>query len=287
MGAVVIIPAHNEAKVIGRTLDALNSGGKLRPGTRVVLACNGCTDGTEDVARQHAGALDLVVLDLPVASKQAALNAAEEELGESDFPRVYLDADISASAASVNAVLDALDAGTALVARPPQRYVTEQADALVRAYYDARTRTPSVMNAMWGAGFFAVSAQGRSRWQQFPSNEPDDLYVDSLFTADEKVVVDADPVLVQVPRTAPALFKTLKRVHRPVGEDAQEVAEQAQQGSGSTLKDLLRSNTRSPRHALDAAAYVGFSLGARVALKADDLRGRNRAGAWERDDTTR
>ena len=47
----VVIPAHNEAKVIGRCLSGLLEG--MAPGElEVIVVCNGCTDGSEDVARQ-------------------------------------------------------------------------------------------------------------------------------------------------------------------------------------------------------------------------------------------
>jgi cellulose synthase/poly-beta-1,6-N-acetylglucosamine synthase-like glycosyltransferase len=57
----VIIPAHNEAGVIERTL------GRLAPlaGDRqveVIVACNGCTDDTAELARGFKG---VRVLDVP------------------------------------------------------------------------------------------------------------------------------------------------------------------------------------------------------------------------------
>ena len=50
----VIIPAHNEASVIGRTLGRLAplaAGGQVE----VIVACNGCTDNTAEVARGFKG----------------------------------------------------------------------------------------------------------------------------------------------------------------------------------------------------------------------------------------
>ena len=45
----VVIPAHNEANVIGRGLDRLF--GSLGTGIEVIVVCNGCTDDTADTAR--------------------------------------------------------------------------------------------------------------------------------------------------------------------------------------------------------------------------------------------
>lgn len=287
--ASIVIPAHNEARVIGRTLQAL-ADGTLRPGTRVVVACNGCTDGTEQIAQGFADRLQLDVLDLPVASKQAALNGADDFLFGDDrqenFPRIYLDADVVVPAASVNRVVEVLESARVLAARPPLEYQTQAADPLVKAFYRARSRTPEVLNALWGAGFYAVSAAGRGRWGSFPLEAPDDLFVDALFDGSEKTVVDAAPVRVQVPRSSAALLKTLKRVYRP-SEAVQAVDEAAQSSSGNTLVSLLRANTSKPADLLDALSYIGFAAGARAALKLDGASKGHSGEAWERDSSTR
>src|SRR3954453_3171433 len=87
--ASVVIPAHDEASVIGRCLRALLAGAE--PGElEVIVVCNGCHDDTAAVARAHAP--DAVVLELPAPSKPAALNAGDAEATR--FPRIYLDADV-------------------------------------------------------------------------------------------------------------------------------------------------------------------------------------------------
>lgn len=282
--ASIVIPAHNEAMVIGRTLESL-ADGTLRPGTRVLVACNGCTDDTVSIARSFADRLDIEVVELPVASKQAALNGADEHLGMAaeSFPRIYLDADIAAPAASLNTVLEVLEGGPVLAARPPLEYRTGAADRFVESYYRARSRTPEVLGALWGAGVYAVSAAGRSRWDGFPLDAPDDLFVDSRFAEDEKTVVDAAPVPVEVPRTASALLRTLKRVHRPSTVVVEQAAD-APSSAGGTLKGLLRANRQEP---VDAACYVAFSVAARVANLRDRKEKDHSGGSWERDTTSR
>ena len=64
----VVIPAHNEANVIGRGLNRLFD--SLGTGVEVVVVCNGCTDGTADAVR--AAGLHLAVIELDVASKAEA-----------------------------------------------------------------------------------------------------------------------------------------------------------------------------------------------------------------------
>ena len=71
----VIVPAHNESRVIGRLL------GRLAPGTGhgeldIIVVANGCTDDTAEVA--GAFGHPVRVLNMPVPSKRAALKAGDE-----------------------------------------------------------------------------------------------------------------------------------------------------------------------------------------------------------------
>ena len=97
----VIIAAYNEAAVIGRNLDRLLAG--TAPGElEVVVVANGCVDATVAVA----SARDVRVLDLPAPGKAAALNAGDAVA--TSTPRVYLDADIATTPATVRALAAAL-----------------------------------------------------------------------------------------------------------------------------------------------------------------------------------
>lgn len=272
----IIIPAHNEARVIGRLLDTLASR-RLLPGTEVIVVCNGCTDDTADQARWHGAPLDARVVELPIPSKTAALN--EGDRVAAGFPRIYLDADVVVSPAAIHAVSDALASGVALAARPPFRYDMSGADLLVRAYYRARERTPALMSALWGAGCYAVSEAGRSRWEHFPEHIADDFFVNSLFASHEKQVVDTDPIVVSVPRSLSALQRTLHRVYSP-GHEPEAALDRA--STAQTLLAVLRGNARSPRHALDALGYLTVAVGGRL-----PRRRLPSANTWARDHTTR
>lgn len=66
----LVIPAYNEARRIGATLDGLSSHGTTvgwgRHGLlEVIVVCDGCTDSTEDCARQRAGSLPLRLVAYP------------------------------------------------------------------------------------------------------------------------------------------------------------------------------------------------------------------------------
>ena len=60
----VIIPAHNEAALLGDTLNHLLK--DTAPGTlEIVVACNGCTDNTAKIARAFEPSVRVV--ETPVA----------------------------------------------------------------------------------------------------------------------------------------------------------------------------------------------------------------------------
>ncbi|HEY1238407.1 MAG TPA: glycosyltransferase family 2 protein, partial [Solirubrobacterales bacterium] len=121
----VVIPAHDEAAVIGRCLDALFSGFE-RGELDVVVVCNGCTDRTADVARSSDHRVRVV--ELAEAAKPAALRAGDA--AASTFPRLYLDADVVLPGSAARRVLERLKDG-AIAARPPIRYDAEASSAPV------------------------------------------------------------------------------------------------------------------------------------------------------------
>jgi hypothetical protein len=266
VSGAIIVPAHNEAAVIGRTLD------RLRPllgspHLDVVVAANGGSDDTAAIAARIPG---VTVLDIAQASKTAALNAAEAVT--SRWPRIYLDADIDVTALAVWETLDALNRDGALAGRPPYAWDLDGADWLVHAYYRARARLSSTRSALWGAGIYALSEDGRARFGAFPAVVADDLFVDQRFTSDEKLIVPTDAVRVRVPRSAADLLKVLRRQSRGSAELGAGTA-------SGTLAELLGS-IRGPRTLVDAAVYIGF------AIRSRHLGGRT-ADTWERDDSSR
>lgn len=111
----VIIPAHNEAGVIGRLLGHLVCPTGPEDIDVIVLA-NGCTDNTAEVAAEFSPPVRVVTL--PVASKREALDAGDR-LAQS-FPRIYVDADIELSVEDIRA-LDAALRRPGVLAAAPER----------------------------------------------------------------------------------------------------------------------------------------------------------------------
>jgi glycosyltransferase involved in cell wall biosynthesis len=280
----VVIPAHNEAGVIRRCLDAVVDG--FAPGELdVVVVGNGCRDDTVALARSSP--YPVRVIDLAAASKPAALRAGDA--AALCLPRLYLDADVVLSGAAARAVFARLRDG-AVAARPPITYDVARSSALVRRYYRARTRMPAVLSSLWGAGVYGLSAGGRGRFDEFPDVVADDLWLDRQFAPDELEIVDCPAVMVMVPRRPRELIGVLRRAYRGKSEQRREpVADGRPRGTiRATLGDLVRTVGAGPAASLDAATYATFAASARVALAFATVPGRRGpSGAWERDESSR
>lgn len=277
----IIIPAHNEEAVIARTLTSLApiaASGAIE----VIVACNGCTDRTAQIAGQFES---VTVIEASRASKTVALN--EGDAAATLWPRLYLDADISITATAVRMVFQHLSDGQNLAARPAFVYDDGAATWPVRAFYRARRRLPSTTQALWGAGAYALSRQGHARFGAFPDVTGDDLFVDLQFLPEEKDILATPPVQVLTPRDTRSLLNILRRNYRG---DA-EFASLARAGSVSargrhnrtkrTVLELVQSVTgpRSLRDALVYAALVSFAR-RRPSAAGGGAR-------WERDDSSR
>jgi len=264
----IVIPAHNEAAVIARTLQPLTA--LTEHGVEIVVSANGCLDDTADIARTFDG---ITVVETDIPSKPAALNAADAVA--SRFPRLYLDADVTITADGALAVLERLSLGDVLAARPAFRYDTTGADRLVAAYYRARDRMPQMHQHLWGAGVYALSEQAHTRLGSFPLMVADDLYVDELFNRNDIDIVDTEPALVRCPRTWDSLLSTLRRVQggRIQLERSQEI-----QSVGGVVPVLAA--VRGPIGLLDSVVYGAFSLAARLLSVRHGER-------WRRDESAR
>lgn len=202
----VVIAAHNEARVIGRTLAALRAGTTVP--LEVIVVPNGCTDVTAAAARGVDGC---TVVEVTEGGKANALNVGDAVA--TGFPRIYLDADIVVPTGGIDALVAALS-DPVKVAVPGRRLVLDQRPVLVRAYYAINERLPAYRDGLFGRGLVALSADGRSRFDTFPLMVADDLFLDSLFTPAEKAHLPQVAVLVETPSTTRELLARLTRVRR-------------------------------------------------------------------------
>lgn len=274
--ASIVIAAHNEATVLGRTLDALLADAAV-PTTEIVVVANGCTDDTAAIARLRG----VRVLEVPGAGKAAALNAGDAAV--TAFPRIYLDADIVVPPGAVRALIDALETPGALAAVPGRRLVVTGRPWPVRAYTAVQRRLPVFADALFGRGLVALSAAGRARFDTFPLVVADDLFLDSLFTASERVAVPTVEVAVETPPTTRALFRRLVRVRRgnaALRSTADPTLRVRPADRWSWLRDVVAHDVR-----LLPAGIVYAGLSAAAALTA--RRGPRSSLAWGRDSSTR
>lgn len=273
----VIIPAHNEAATIGRTLTSLAPAAETAD-VHVIVVCNGCTDDTAFRARAYPG---VQVIEIAEASKTAALN--EGDRAATTWPRLYLDADIECPSNTALAVLEQLADGATLAASPAANYDTVGATCLVQRYYRARRRISRPDRSLWGAGAYGLSEAGHARFGEFPQVSGDDLFVDGQFRPDEKRIVPTEPAIVRTPRTLRDLLGVQRRTS--AGNSAYFRSPLSDLGfttdSTTTTAATLLRTVRGPVSAADALVYAMVAIAGRV--------GRRGRGSleWLRDESSR
>lgn len=270
----IVVPAHNEERVLGRTLSALLA--DAAPGEfDVVVVANGCADATAAVARGFAG---VRVVETEVASKSNALRLGDD--AAAGFPRVYLDADVVLPAAQLRALCAALMGGV-LAAGPRRLLPMDGVGWPVRWYYDVWERLPQVADELYGRGVIALSERGHGRLGAWDDVMADDLAVATAFGPAERAIVADAVVEIRPPRTYADL---LRRRVRAMSGNARLVAgdrpaaARAQPRTG--WRDLRRLVVADPRLAPKVLLFLGTAVLSR-------LRARRADGTWLRDESSR
>jgi glycosyltransferase involved in cell wall biosynthesis len=276
----VIIPAHNEEAVIASGLRSLLDG--AQPGElEVIVACNGCTDRTAEIARGFGEPVR--VIEISQASKTAALNAAD--LVATSFPRFYVDADVRINLAAIRRMANVLDSGGALMVTPELRMDLGETSWPVRAFYRVWTALPyNNVGGAVGTGVYALSRSGRARFQSFPDVVADDGFVRFAFAQHERAVVQGAVSEVDPPRCLGSLIRIKTRARLGQYELRKRLFGSSFSDSevaGSPLGVFLRRPSLWPH----LPVYLAVNLIARWrALRQIRVKVRP---AWERDETTR
>lgn len=266
----VVIPACNEASVIGRALDALH---EAQTRMDIVVVCNGCTDGTADRARQHA-ALPRV-LEFPNGSKHLAL--MEGDRVSYGYPRFYVDADVIISGRDIETLASCFS-DCVLAVGPARRIDATHSGLLVRAYFRFWELLPTVATGLFGRGVIGVSERGGARLRNRPDLMGDDTYIDTQFTDSERKIVSAAVSHVIAPRTTFDLLRRRIRASQGNHEiDGLLPATRSRVGIGEVRQVVLAN----PRRGLDAAVFVLVSMLGRT------LGHRRRSREWLRDESSR
>jgi glycosyltransferase involved in cell wall biosynthesis len=275
----IVIPAHNEASVIGESLASLAetvSGNEAE----IVVVCNGCTDETAIVVNRDFPQVKCVETKTP--SKTNALNIGDQTV--SSFPRFYIDADVILPSDSVERITDVLKQGDFMAASPRFNMDFSGASWAVRFYYEIWQQLPYVKEGMIGTGVYALSKEGRDRFDKFPEIIADDGYVRALFKSNERTVVEDCEVTVRAPLTLTDLIKIKTRSRLGVYQLHQrfpELVNNEEKPYGSALKVLLPKVNLWPK----LAVYVVVSLLARLRAKKQLVNIEN--VTWERDESRR
>lgn len=277
----IVIPAHNEARVIGRLLESLLAD-STEDDSDVVVVCNGCTDDTARIAAAHGPRVRVV--EIPTPSKHAALRAGDDHAR--GFPRVYVDADVVLSGADIRALVEPLndDTSDVLATAPERRIPLADCAWRVRAYYRVWQRLPAVREGLFGRGVIAVSKAGHARIAALPPLMADDLAASLAFAPHERLVVGGASVVVHPPRTWRDLMN--RRVRAAVSTAQVEQHRGPEEASARTsTADLTTMLRREPKLFSSVVVFVAAAVAARrragKAIRAQDF------GTWLRDESSR
>ena len=275
----IIVPAHNEAAVIGRLLGQLVS--DADPGELdVIVVPNGCTDNTAEVAASFGPPVR--VLSIPAASKYEAIKAGDH--AASGFPRVYIDADVEIGLSDVRALAQALQGPEVIASAPQRRLALAGTSWMVRWHSDVWARLPEVQRGLFGRGVLAVSETGHKRIANLPPLMGEDLAASLSFAPHERTIVPDASVVVHAPRTFADLLRRRARVEVMVTQ-----VERARVATGPTPRtqpsDLIAIARSGPRMPPRVALFLAVAMLAR--LRAHRAVAREDFSTWLRDESSR
>ena len=271
----IVVPAHNEATVIGRLLSAL---GDRSPGDEVIVVCDGCTDDTAAVAGSFPG---VTVIEQPRGGKPAALNTGDRSARL--FPRFYVDADIVVTASALRevaaAMVDGVEAGA-----PRLALDLTGASWPVRGFYDVWRRLPYATHAIIGSGVIGLTERGRRRFDEFPDIIGDDEFVRRLFDVSERVPSTNAAFLVTAPRRLGPLVRIKTRSRLGILQ-LDRLLGPAPETTGPSGASVLPALLRDPRRWPGLVTFLGVRgvVGCRAHLRM----WRGQLDGWARDDTAR
>ncbi len=273
-GFSVIVPVFNEATSLPRFLEHACDG---LPSEHVelIFACNGCTDGSEQILRSvDDPRVRVLVLERPC--KAEAIRAAETVAQR--FPRFYVDADVLIDGASLVALARPLREEQFELVSPRMAYEESGMSFAARCIHRVWHDLPHVV-AEGYHGVLGVSRNGRDRWDEFPILLADDAFIQSQIPASRRRIVPEITVTTRPARTFWSFVCVRERWLRGSIELRRaEVDLPRARGQVGSLAKMALS-----RQALGVAVY----LAARVLAFAKSRVPRRSAGKWYQDKTSR
>ncbi|MEM6312864.1 MAG: glycosyltransferase [Planctomycetota bacterium] len=279
----IIIPAHNEAAVIGRLLRGLFTDADAAPaGTlEVVVVANGCTDDTVVVAESFAEH-GVRVIDTSMPGKANALNLGDD--AATTLPRLFVDADVMLSGRDALKVAEALRVDEPRAAAPAIRFALDDRPWAVRAFYRTWSALPYVRSGLVGSGCYGVSAAGRAAFDRFPKLTADDAFVRLTFTPDQRCIVRDATFTVTPPTTLAGIVDIKTRSHFGNRELKHNDAERFD-NEGESHRSALLKRAANPLHWPALAVYLHVMIAAKLRAKRRWQSGDH--ARWERDESSR
>ncbi len=280
----VIVPAHNEARSIGRLLDALvgaPDSTAVASGLDVVVVCNGCSDDTAAVAARYGHGDDLRVVQIPVPSKIEALRTGNAHARHPT--RAFVDADVVIDHAGLVAMQQAMERTGALAAGPTRLLDRQGVSLPVRWYYDIWEELPQVAEGLFGRGVVMVSAEGLGRLDLSADLLSDDLAMSEAFAPSQRVVVGAATVTIRPPKTLADLLR--RRIRVALGNAQADQLGVRTEAARTSISDVLRPAVRHPRLAPKVPVFLAVTVLARVAARRQRASGA--PAGWLRDESSR
>ncbi|WP_164659297.1 glycosyltransferase family 2 protein [Tropicibacter sp. Alg240-R139] len=272
----ILIPAHNEAAVIGRTLWFL-SRGLPQNAFEVIVIANGCTDAT--AARTRAAVPQATVIETERAGKCHALNlgyAASAKGG----PVIFLDADLDVTSDSIKALIAPLTTGTAQAACGQMDVVTTHASPLVKAFYRGWRTNPYFTRGKFG-GLFALSAATAARLLPLPEITADDEFIRRSVPVPDIALVNG----CNFSARAPANLSDLIKVRRRSIRGARQLGKMGLfRPDPSSLPRMIHQALTKPSEFIPVLVFLTIMIWVRVALA---FEGENAKARWERDLSSR
>ena len=239
----IIVPAHDEARVIGRLLGQLvapDGEGDLD----ILVVANGCSDNTAEVAASFGPPVR--VLSISAASKREALVAGDKAARR--FPHLYVDADVELGSGDARELGRVLRRPGVLCAGPERVHDMAGCRWPVRWYYDVWERLPEVRRGLFGRGVVGVSEVGYARLAARPQVLADDLAASLEFAPGERVIVPSARVIVHPPRTFADLLRIRTRAAMGTSqlEGTQGAPDSTARTRSTDLLAILRQDVRRP-----------------------------------------
>jgi len=273
----ILIPAHNEANVIAKSLMQLVDGLKKRS-FEIIVICNGCDDNTADIVKSISN--DIICLETSVKSKTNAINLGEKYAQY--FPRIYLDADVIVSLETVDALCAKLNEGY-LAVSPIVKMNLKSCSYIVKSYYDIWLSLPYCKAGMIGAGIYALSENGRKRFESFPDIIADDEYVRLHFNENERTKLTDQYSLVNAPKHISGLIK-IKTRSRLGGYELRkkypDLFNNNKKNYTKVIKQYIFKMHAWPKFTIYLLVNIVSRIRAKQLLASNDF-------TWERDDTSR